>query len=98
MGLAQAVSMARTEIAESGIEGWIHLDHSDSFELAQRCIDAGFDSVMIDASEYPIEKNIEITQRVVEIAHIHGVIPVNTIFLKKSILFFPVPGELSVRF
>ena len=73
MGLVQAVKMARTESAESGIEGWIHLDHGDSVGLAERCIDAGFDSVMIDASENPIEKNIEITQRVVEIAHKHGV-------------------------
>lgn len=47
----------------------LHLDHSSSFEICQKCIDAGFTSVMIDASHYPLLKNIEITKKVVEYAH-----------------------------
>ena len=47
----------------------LHLDHGSSFEICQKCIDAGFTSVMIDASHYPLLKNIEITKKVVEYAH-----------------------------
>lgn len=69
MGLNMAVKMARIAITEAGIEAWLHLDHGDSFELAKQCIDAGFDSVMIDASEKSFEMNIAITSKVVEMAH-----------------------------
>lgn len=47
----------------------LHLDHGSSFEICQKCIDAGFTSVMIDASHHPLLKNIEITKKVVEYAH-----------------------------
>lgn len=73
MGLKQAVAMARQAIADYGINGWIHLDHGGSIELVERCLDAGFDSVMIDASEQPFEENVATTRRVVEIAAPYGV-------------------------
>ncbi|MDQ3534978.1 MAG: class II fructose-bisphosphate aldolase [Bacteroidota bacterium] len=73
MGLRQAVNMARIEADEQGVEVWIHLDHGDCFELAESCIKAGFDSVMIDASEQPIDKNIKTTKAVVDFAHSNGV-------------------------
>ena len=73
MGLKQAVSMGRRAIEDNGLQGWIHLDHGGSVELVQRCLDAGFDSVMIDASEKPFEENIETTRRVVELAKPYGV-------------------------
>ncbi|HJZ40657.1 MAG TPA: class II fructose-bisphosphate aldolase [Bacteroidales bacterium] len=68
MGLPVAYLMARAAIAYYGVEAWIHLDHGDSFELAASCLEAGFDSVMIDASEKPFEENVIITRRVVELA------------------------------
>lgn len=46
----------------------LHLDHGDSFELCKSCIDAGFSSVMIDASHHSFEENIAITKKVVEYA------------------------------
>ena len=52
----------------------LHLDHGDSFELCKSCIDGGFTSVMIDASSKSFEENIEITKKVVEYAHDHGVV------------------------
>ncbi|MCD7981622.1 MAG: class II fructose-1,6-bisphosphate aldolase [Clostridiales bacterium] len=52
----------------------LHLDHGDSYELCKSCIDGGFTSVMIDASSKPFEENIEITRKVVEYAHAHGVV------------------------
>lgn len=72
MGLPVAYQMARTAIEFHGIEAWIHLDHGDSYDLAARCLDAGFDSVMIDASEKPFRENIAITRRVVELAVKYG--------------------------
>jgi fructose-bisphosphate aldolase class II len=47
----------------------LHLDHGDSFELAQSCIDSGFSSVMIDGSALPYEQNVALTRKVVEYAH-----------------------------
>lgn len=68
MGLNIAVSMARTALKDYGVEGWLHLDHGDSYELIQRCLDAGFDSVMIDASEQSFDANVVITRDVVKLA------------------------------
>ena len=47
----------------------IHLDHGKSFESCKKAIDAGFTSVMIDASKLPIEENIKITKMVTDYAH-----------------------------
>src|SRR5687768_16716684 len=55
LGLEIAAAMARTALKHFNVEGWLHLDHGSSLEMVQRCLDAGFDSVMIDASEKPFE-------------------------------------------
>ncbi len=68
MGLPLAFQMARTARDYHGVKAWIHLDHGDSYELAAQCLDAGFDSVMIDASEKPFRENIKITKKVVALA------------------------------
>ena len=52
----------------------LHLDHGPDFETCKSCIDGGFTSVMIDASSRPFAENIEITRKVVEYAHDHGVV------------------------
>lgn len=51
----------------------IHLDHGSSIESCYAAIDAGFTSVMIDASKYSLEENIKITQKVVDYAHNRGI-------------------------
>ncbi len=51
----------------------LHLDHTKVFPLIQEAIEAGFASVMIDASDKPLEENITVTRRVVEYAHARGV-------------------------
>jgi ketose-bisphosphate aldolase len=51
----------------------LHLDHTKTLSVIQEAIAAGFTSVMIDASEKPLEENIAITREVVEYAHAHGV-------------------------
>ncbi|KAB7530442.1 ketose-bisphosphate aldolase [Flagellimonas olearia] len=68
MGLETAVNLGRSGLKQFGVTGWIHLDHGGSVELAHRCLDAGFDSVMIDGSELPFEENVAMAQEVVELA------------------------------
>ena len=52
----------------------LHLDHGPDFETCKMCIDAGFTSVMIDGSKYDFEENVQVTKKVVEYAHEHGVV------------------------
>jgi len=47
----------------------LHLDHGSSFEICKNVIDAGFTSVMIDASRHELSENIKITKEVVAYAH-----------------------------
>ena len=47
----------------------LHLDTGSSFESVLACMDAGFSSVQIDASSMPIDENIELTKKIVDIAH-----------------------------
>jgi fructose-bisphosphate aldolase class II/tagatose 1,6-diphosphate aldolase GatY/KbaY len=72
IGLKPAVQMARAMLQDNNVTGWLHLDHSDSYDLIQACLDAGFDSVMIDASEKSFEENIDITRKVVLLAEKYG--------------------------
>ena len=51
----------------------LHLDHGDSVESCKAAIDAGFTSVMIDASHYPYEENVRITKEVVDYAKKYNV-------------------------
>jgi fructose-bisphosphate aldolase class II/tagatose 1,6-diphosphate aldolase GatY/KbaY len=64
--------MAKTALKVSGVEGWLHLDHGGSLDLVQRCLDAGFDSVMIDASELSLDENIRISKEAVRRAAGYG--------------------------
>jgi len=52
----------------------LHLDHGPDFETCKSCIDGGFTSVMIDGSSHSFKDNIELTKKVVEYAHAHGVV------------------------
>jgi fructose-bisphosphate aldolase class II len=51
----------------------LHLDHAENFDLVERCIQAGFRSVMIDGSCLPLEENIRLTREVVKAAHLKDV-------------------------
>lgn len=51
----------------------LHLDHGTSVENCKKAVDAGFTSVMIDASKYPLDENIKMTKEVVDYAHLKNV-------------------------
>ena len=68
MGLKIATAMAKAAISQYNVESWLHLDHGSSVDIVKDCLEAGFDSVMIDASEKPLDENIRITKTVVAMA------------------------------
>ncbi len=51
----------------------LHLDHGDSFEICESCVNSGFSSVMIDGSHHSFEDNVKLTRKVVNCAHKRGV-------------------------
>jgi ketose-bisphosphate aldolase len=62
------------ELAEAAaVPVVLHLDHCQDLEVIRRCIEAGWTSVMIDASSRPFEENLALTGRVIEIAGHAGV-------------------------
>ena len=56
-----------------GVTCALHLDHGDSFELAMRCLRAGYTSLMFDGSHFALDENIRLTKQVVKAAHAVGV-------------------------
>ena len=68
------IKLVEAAIIETGLPICLHLDHGDNFDICKSCIDGGFTSVMIDASSKPFAENIEITKKVVDYAHDHGVV------------------------
>ena len=68
------MKLVEAAVIETGLPIALHLDHGDSFDICKSCIDGGFTSVMIDASSKTFEENIELTKKVVEYAHDHGVV------------------------
>lgn len=69
-GFKQVVDMVKNlyNYYEYSFDIAIHLDHGATFEVCKEAIDAGFTSVMIDASKLTIEENIKITKKVVDYA------------------------------
>lgn len=51
----------------------LHLDHGDSVELVRQAMEAGYTSLMIDGSKYPLEENIQATRQAVAIAEKNGI-------------------------
>lgn len=52
----------------SNIPVALHLDHGDSYELCESCVDSGFSSVMLDGSALSFKDNIALTKKVVDYA------------------------------
>ena len=71
---AYLVKLVEAALEVNDIPIALHLDHGADFETCKSCIDGGFTSVMIDGSKYSFKENIELTKRVVDYAHEHGVV------------------------
>lgn len=65
-GIVQAIRKIKHPIS-------IHLDHGKTLNVVKRAIRLGFDSVMIDGSTLPFDKNVKLTKSVVDFAHAKNV-------------------------
>lgn len=65
--------LTKAALKNSNVPIGLHLDHGKSYEDVKACVDAGFTSIMIDASHLPFEENIKEVQRAVEYCHFYGV-------------------------
>lgn len=74
MGIDMAVSMVKTMCKRyPHIPVALHLDHGTTFDSCKKAVEAGFTSVMIDASHHPFDENLTETYKVVQMAHENGV-------------------------
>ncbi|MCY4021209.1 MAG: ketose-bisphosphate aldolase [Chloroflexi bacterium] len=63
------VKFALEEAKNAAVPVVIHLDHGSSLQQIMTAIRAGFTSVMIDASELPLDQNIAACREVAALAH-----------------------------
>ena len=67
-GLEELVPTFRAKAERAGVPAVLHLDHGMSLDTVVRCICAGFGSVMIDPSNIPIDRRIQVVREVVDFA------------------------------
>lgn len=67
VGYDQAVALVKT-YQQQDRPVWLNADHHKTFASAKLAIDAGYNSVLIDASNLPYEENIRTTSDVVQYA------------------------------
>ncbi|MBM7868445.1 ketose-bisphosphate aldolase [Heliobacterium gestii] len=72
-GIKYLVAMATAAAETFPLPVALHLDHGDSADLAYRCIDGGYSSVMVDGSHLAFEENIALVKAVVDYARERGV-------------------------
>ena len=72
-GLEYIAALGKLAAEKATVPVALHLDHGTDFGQIMGCIRNGFSSVMIDASQYPLEENIRLTNKVIEVAHAVGV-------------------------
>ena len=73
LGLPMIRGMATAAADELQQPVALHLDHGSNYDLAARCIQHGYTSVMIDGSKLSFGDNCTLSRRVVELAHAAGV-------------------------
>lgn len=67
VGTDEAVALVKMK-REEGEPVFLNADHHYSFESVKKCIDAGFDAVIIDAVKLPLNENIALTKKCVDYA------------------------------
>ena len=73
IGIEKLGAVAKITEKQSKTPILYHLDHCHSVDTCFAAIDNGYNSVMIDASDCPLEENIETVKKVVRYAHARGV-------------------------
>lgn len=67
-GLDYIVALVETAAKNATVPVALHLDHGTSFKQVVQCIGRGFSSVMIDGSKLPLEENIALTNKILDMA------------------------------
>lgn len=70
---AQMGAIAHAVAKQFNVPAALHLDHGDSLELVEACLNAGYTSVMLDYSRQSFQENAEAMRRVAAMAHPRGV-------------------------
>lgn len=73
MDRAEFAAHVRSLAEKQGVPLYLHLDHCKDMALLRAAVDAGWDSVMVDASALPLAENIAMTNKIAAYAHAHGV-------------------------
>jgi len=73
LGARMMVEIVQSVALTTDVPVCLHLDHAEDIELVRECIEAGFPSVMMDASRYGFEENVRLTKMVVDMAHPKGI-------------------------
>ncbi|HOS44312.1 MAG TPA: class II fructose-bisphosphate aldolase, partial [Armatimonadota bacterium] len=71
-GLEMITAMARVLADGAPVPVVLHLDHGTDYKQNVKCLRAGFTSLMFDGHELPLEQNIAMTAKIVDIAHAVG--------------------------
>lgn len=72
-GIEYITALGKVAAEKAKVPVALHLDHGTDFEQVMLCIRYGFTSVMIDGSKHPLRENIELTKKVIDVAHAVGV-------------------------
>ena len=71
-GLEMITAMANVLADHASVPVVLHLDHGTDYKQNVKCLRAGFTSLMFDGHELPLDQNIAMTAKIVDIAHAVG--------------------------
>lgn len=72
-GIESLSALIKEEANQAKVPVALHLDHGKSLAMIERCLEAGYTSVMIDGSEEALSENIALTYQAVVMAHMKDV-------------------------
>ncbi len=97
IGISQAAALVKSYREEVGLPIFLNLDHGKSFEYVKKAIDAGYDAIHFDGSKFPLNKNIQITKRVVKYARKKGILVEGEVGVIGGVLTKPEEAQRFVK-
>lgn len=88
-GIENIASLVKLMVEKTKAPVILNFDHGKKVESLERAIKAGYTSVMIDASEKPLEENIALTKKIVELARSRNV------WVEAELGVVPTPNQSS---
>jgi len=72
-GWALGAGMVKIAAAETKVRVALNLDHATDISEVEKALENGFTAALFDGSALPLEENIKLTRKVVEMCHARGV-------------------------